>query len=549
MKVLKKYLPLALSIGLVLAVAVVGLAQSARANSKAEQTRVDDRLSLQQTLAGLANQYVQFALKDAYDFASTTTLSLRPGDTGDAALIKAYVKRSALLNYGGAIIAVDGTPLNAYVDGPGLPPPTDPGYGVLRSALLLGKPGVSSVMKTNGVPVIALGIPVTVKGSVRAVYVGYFRADRNPLQTYNERLHYGTSGTSFLLDGEGTVVASSAGARVGTRFDAAAVMKPLAAGRRGFVRYTAAGTRMVASYSPIDIGGWSAVTTQTAAEFFGPIQSSGLHVSLALAALLVVAAALLFIMNHKRQMALATAYEYKGRLLANTTHELKTPLTAIRGTAVTLGSRWRTMQPDQVDQFLGTIHRRCDGLSELIDRILLGARLEAGREAPLTPGPIELMASLHAITAEFNGVSPKHQVRLSVPSDVWVNADREAVDQILGLLIENAIKYSPDGGEVLVTATDGPKMVSISVSDHGIGMNAEEQEHVFDPYFRAAHGDSSRFSGVGLGLAITHHLVRRSGGEITVASVPNVGTSFSFTLPKAEPLLREASADLARTNG
>jgi signal transduction histidine kinase len=301
---------------------------------------------------------------------------------------------------------------------------------------------------------------------------------------------------------------------------------------------------MVASYTPDGIAGWSSITTQTAAEFFGPIRSGGLHVALALAGLLVVAAAGLFVMNHKRQTALANAYEYKGQLLANTTHELKTPLTAIRGAAVTLGMRWRTMSAEQIDQFLGIIHRRCDGLSKLIERILLGARLEAGREVGLSPAPTDVLGSLRAITSEFKDVSPRHPVLLAAPEDVWVNADPEALDQIVGLLLENAIKYSPDGGEVRVSAIDGPHAVTVSVSDHGVGMTPEEQEHIFDPYFRAARGDANRFSGVGLGLSIVRHLVQRSGGEIAVDSTPGLGTTFTFSVPKiGSPLAAAASLE------
>jgi signal transduction histidine kinase len=199
--------------------------------------------------------------------------------------------------------------------------------------------------------------------------------------------------------------------------------------------------------------------------------------------------------------------------------------------------RWRTMSAEQVDQFLGIIHRRCDGLSKLIERILLGARLEAGREVAVNPVPTDILGALRAITSEFKDVSPKHQVLLAGPEDVWVNADPEALDQILGLLLENAIKYSPDGGEVRVAAIDGPKTVSVSISDHGVGMSAEDREHIFEPYFRAARGDSNRFGGVGLGLSIVRHLVERSGGTITVESVPGEGSTFTVTLPKiASPM-------------
>jgi signal transduction histidine kinase len=533
MRGIKRFVPLVVSIAVVVAAALVGLLQSARANERSEQIRRDDRVSEERDLANLTNQYVKFALKDEFDFVTVTHLSLTPGDPADTAAIRAYVKRSALLNYGGALVGLTGAPINAFSNGPGLPPATDAGYAPMRASLLAGEPGVSSVMKVSSIPVVALAVPVQTHGVTRAIFIGYFRADSNPLETYNARLHYGKTGRALLLDSTGTLVATSDPRKVGTKFTAVPVLRAISHGQDGFLEFSNHGTRMIASYSAVGIGGWTSVTTQSAAEFFGPIRSGGLHVALALAGLLVVAAAALFLMNHKRQMALTKAYEYKGQLLANTTHELKTPLTAIRGAAVTLGMRWRTMSAEQVDQFLGIIHRRCDGLSKLIERILLGARLEAGREVALNPVPTDVLGSLRAITSEFKDVSPKHPILLAAPEDVRVSADPEALDQIFGLLLENAIKYSPDGGDVRVTAIDGPRTVAISVADHGVGMTTEEKEHIFEPYFRAARGDSTPFAGVGLGLSIVGHLVARSGGTIAVESIRGEGSTFTVTLPKA----------------
>jgi len=104
-------------------------------------------------------------------------------------------------------------------------------------------------------------------------------------------------------------------------------------------------------------------------------------------------------------------------------------------------------------------------------------------------------------------------------------------------MLENAIKYSPEGGEVRVAAIDGPKVVTIAISDQGVGMSYEDRAHIFEPYFRASRGDTNRFGGVGLGLSIARHLVERSGGELTVESTPNLGSTFRFTLPKtASPM-------------
>jgi signal transduction histidine kinase len=119
----------------------------------------------------------------------------------------------------------------------------------------------------------------------------------------------------------------------------------------------------------------------------------------------------------------------------------------------------------------------------------------------------------------------------------------------MGLLLENAIKYSPDGGEVRVTARESANAVTISVADHGVGIAPEDLDHIFDPYYRAGRSDSSRFSGVGLGLSIVRHLIRHSGGDVSVESAPGSGTTFTFTLPRCEPPHQVAAPELVRADG
>jgi two-component system sensor histidine kinase VicK len=200
---------------------------------------------------------------------------------------------------------------------------------------------------------------------------------------------------------------------------------------------------------------------------------------------------------------------------------------------MTLGTRWRDMAPEQIDTFLGMIHRRCDGLQKLIDKILTGARLEAGREIPMNLEPIDVAGVLRRIAAEFSDVSPRHEI-VVVAGEAWATADPVALDQVLGLLTENALKYSPDGGQVRLEAERRGSQLLVRVEDHGVGMNAEAIEHAFEPYYRASRGNAQRAGGVGLGLSIARHLVRRQGGDISVVSAEGIGSVFTFTLHAAE---------------
>jgi diguanylate cyclase (GGDEF)-like protein/PAS domain S-box-containing protein len=304
MALLKRFVPLLVSIGVVLALGAVGLLASASANTKAESLHRRDRELLQQTLAGLGHQYALFAVKDASDFASTGSWNLEPGDPADRARLQSYVSHSPLLNYGAALVDLASHPLNVYaVDVAGVPGPTDPGYVPMVSALKARQPGMSSVMKIGGIPVVALAVPVTVNGTPRAILVGYWRADSSPLQTYAEQLRYGATGRGSVVDSTGSVVASTDKSTVGDRLDASSMVARLPVRRSGFVEISDQGHQKVVSYSPLGVGGWSSLTVQSADEFYGPLKSGRQHIDLALVAVLAVAALALAVLNHKRHVA------------------------------------------------------------------------------------------------------------------------------------------------------------------------------------------------------------------------------------------------------
>jgi diguanylate cyclase (GGDEF)-like protein/PAS domain S-box-containing protein len=301
---LRRFAPLLVSIGVVLALGAVGLLASASANTKAEGLHRRDRELLQQTLAGLGHQYALFAVKEANDFASSGSWNLKPGDAADRARLQAYVSHSPLLNYGAALVDLTQTPLNMYaVDAAGVPPAGDPGYTPMITALKAREPGVSSVMTAGDIPVVALAVPVTVNGSLRAILVGYWRADSSPLQTYAEQLRYGTTGRGAVVDSKGSVVASTDRTTVGKPFAASSIAARLPVQRSGFAQINDHGQQKVVSYAPLGIGGWTSMTVQSAEEFYGPLKSGRQHIDLALVAVLAVAALALAALNHKRYVA------------------------------------------------------------------------------------------------------------------------------------------------------------------------------------------------------------------------------------------------------
>jgi diguanylate cyclase (GGDEF)-like protein/PAS domain S-box-containing protein len=158
-------------------------------------------------------------------------------------------------------------------------------------------------MRVGGIPVVGLGVPVVVGGTPKAVLVAFFRADKSPLQTYVEQLKYGRTGQGAVLDSAGGVVAAADKSLVGRRLGDPAVLRALGSQRSGFLETESGGQNQSVSYAPLGIAGWSSMTQQSAAEFFGPLQSGRQHIDLALLAVLAVAALGLAVLNHKRHAA------------------------------------------------------------------------------------------------------------------------------------------------------------------------------------------------------------------------------------------------------
>src|SRR5947209_10672483 len=304
MSVLRRFALLIVSVAVIGALGAVGLRASAGANSKAEALDRRDRETLQTTLAGLGKQYALFAFKEELDFASTNPWSLRPGDPADQARLKGFVSRSAVLNYGAALVAIDKTPINAYATDPaGLPPSSDAGYTPLVQGLLANGPGLSSVMHVGNIPVVAFGVPVLINGQPKAVLVAYFRADKSTLQTYVEQLRYGKTGRGLLVDSMGVAVAAGDPALVGHQVDTPAVQHAVDTQRAGLLETDVHGTKMAISHAPIGIAGWSSLTMHSADEFYGPLKNARHLIDYSLVAVLAVAALALAVFTHRRHVA------------------------------------------------------------------------------------------------------------------------------------------------------------------------------------------------------------------------------------------------------
>ena len=218
--------------------------------------------------------------------------------------------------------------------------------------------------------------------------------------------------------------------------------------------------------------------------------------------------------------------------IANASHELRTPVTAICGAAETLLGGSLPLD-DGVRGFVEIIARHADRLSRLTHDLLDLSRLEAGdfrpELGPLAVGPVcetclDLVrdkASAKQIVLGFDG-----------PADLRAVADRRALEQILVNLLDNAVKYTPPGGRVTVLADAGAQSVVLSVIDTGPGIEPRQQQRVFERFYRADNGRARAAGGSGLGLSIVKHLAQAQGGQVGVESGQG-GSRFWLKLPAA----------------
>jgi signal transduction histidine kinase len=222
----------------------------------------------------------------------------------------------------------------------------------------------------------------------------------------------------------------------------------------------------------------------------------------------------------------------KDEFIAVISHELRTPLTSVYGAALTLQKR--DVDNKMRDTLLDIVSDEAGRLARLLDRALSASRLDANREifeiVALDGG--EIARSI--VDAARHRLPPGLTLELIVePGLSRVLADPDKLRQILVNLTENAIKYSPDGGRVEVRVANAGDRVRFSVIDEGIGIAPEQQEHIFERFHRLDPNMTRGVGGLGLGLYISHELVKRMDGSIWVTSREGAGSTFTFELPVA----------------
>jgi signal transduction histidine kinase len=211
-------------------------------------------------------------------------------------------------------------------------------------------------------------------------------------------------------------------------------------------------------------------------------------------------------------------------------HELRSPMAAVIGAARTLQERWRTLAPEQREAFLALIGDETSRLAALIGDVLDTSRIEAGTFS-YSFSDVDLLRLVEDSVATASVGQDAVHVRASVTGLLpTIRGDHERLRQVLANLIDNAVKYSPEGGEVVVRAAPDDGRVKISVVDHGPGIPSDQQRLIFEKFGRADVPGGSK-PGTGLGLFIARSIAEAHGGTLDVQSRADVGATFTLTLP------------------
>ena len=216
-------------------------------------------------------------------------------------------------------------------------------------------------------------------------------------------------------------------------------------------------------------------------------------------------------------------------MVANISHDLRSPLTSVQGYIETILLRDSDLSVEERREFLQTVSQNVRFLNRLVDELFELSKLESGQSQP-QPEVFSIQELAHDVVAKYRPLAQERQVRLTPPAPQAlppVRADISMIERTLDNLIENALRFTPAEGEVAIRLRPAVADVQIDVADTGVGISAEELPHIFDRFYRVRrHPD-----GTGLGLAISQRIVQAHDRSISVHSHVDEGTTFSFSLP------------------
>lgn len=411
-----------------------------------------------------------------------------------------------------------------------------------RDAMTTGRPAISGAIigRFSGKPAVVIAVPAMFASGDRGIVTGILSLDflENELRALP-----GASDTEVIVvDHAGHAIVHPDSAAVTSLADLSGLpsVQAALAGENGTLQRVDGGTELLAAYAPALVPRWGVVVREPTSGAFALIRTEIAQAAALLAVGTMLALTLAWILGGvlERYNERAIAAERrraldKDELLNTLGHELKTPLAALSLAAQALGrNAARPGAEHRRTRYVELIREQATRASALVTQILESARLD--RQLPIHRERVDLGALLHAAVDRQQAYLPEpstHEITLRIEGGVVLEGDASRIDQVIANLLTNAVKYSPDGGAIEVSAGRSDGSIRVLVEDHGIGIAGEERESVFSPFARTRAATERGIEGTGLGLYLSRRIVEAHGGTIAVADTPGGGTTMVVTLP------------------
>ena len=232
---------------------------------------------------------------------------------------------------------------------------------------------------------------------------------------------------------------------------------------------------------------------------------------------------------NKLMSRMRDSYRQQARFVSDASHELRTPIAVIKGYADLL-DRWGKTDEKILEESIQAIRDESESMQHLVEQLLFLARGDSGR-TPLNVSDFDMSDMMKEVYDESVMIDEAHTYLFESGGDIPVRGDISLIKQAARILIENASKYTPEGGEIILKSlvTDGHP--AFSVQDSGIGISESDIQHIFERFYRADDSRSKQTGGSGLGLAIAKWIVERHGGRFEIVSRKDIGTRITVILP------------------
>lgn len=404
--------------------------------------------------------------------------------------------------------------------------------------VLAGEPMILDIGPglTTKAPVVAVALPVrTTQGDVSGAYVYEIPVTADSAFSQEiAQLHAGRTGSFSVIDAGGRIVASS---------DESTLAQPTtlsAKDRRAGFRHVG---HSVVAVADIPSAHWSLAFHQPNSEFEGDL-TRPLRAALTLLTLLVLLGGIAAVIAlnrrlraaHEEQRRLAEISVAREEFASIVSHELRTPVAGLLGFLQTTIDHWTAMTDDERRQAVGRALENAERLQHLSADVLDTTAVETGH-VEIRTEPVELGSLLDDAIDTVHAAFGDRVIRLDTPDEpVQVEADSARLRQVIGNVLDNAVKNSPSDAPVQVTVTRDDGTAQVSVRDHGSGVAIGDRERIFDKYTRAGTGLGR---GTGLGLFLAREIVQAHGGRIWVADTDGPGTTIVFTVPTVRTADRE----------